>query len=638
MPAPVKTILERMGASFDDDGAGVLDAAKLELQSLFGTPLAGEARVSMFSDEAFGFTAPDELAAAGPLWVAGVDSPRQLRAACRDAHSRVVKRVQKDQALLQDAGADAFVQAPFVEARAQFTFGENVAVVALDSNHTLFLRSLNRHPIPAGREVLLKDADKAPRDELYSVTHAAAQALLQEGVGVGELPPVDDLDLDDLLMSEEGIAADELDEGMDLPDDDDDDGEQEELDLDDDLDAIEDDVDDDLDDDFDDDVELDLDDEDDEAEGGETAVRSDPASLPPDPAAMAAVPDLDDDEFEDEPTRMQADIAIPVDEPQVSADVAHSFASGEDTPPVPKTEPAGIDRLAAIVGEGISSGKTGAFALDAEAFAMLRGEDASDTDVGADDDDDEIRALLAEAEELEAKAKQLRAAAADLRRERRKGDGGATDEDAKPKRTLAAKLKKQREARGDDEVHTPKTTVQVEALPSNIEISGFGGDLSMGDVSVDAGGATIMADMQLPMVDEPNDDFAHDSGVFTETRARTSVGLVVKDARARTRLKKQLKEHVNDLIAIDGPAALDGHARLDECIALVFVRPARNAETKNALKALADLDERPQTLVVSPEAAWQKHRAVDKRIDLARRAPEVASSVVDALKDMGVID
>ncbi|MCP4499037.1 MAG: hypothetical protein GY822_03605 [Deltaproteobacteria bacterium] len=688
---PSKKILERMGANFVEDGTASMSLADFALQSVFGNPLNEEAAVSIFSDEAFAFTAPSELVAVGPLWVAGLESPKQLMATTRDAHARLQKRLKDDLALLADAGAAPELQAPHIEARAVFQFGKMRALVALDANRSLFLREVNRQPVPITDALVMKNAEKASRVTLYLETQPLAERILVEQQSVSASKPEDgavlnELDMEDLLDSDKADSSEDVACEDDACEDDacendacEDDACENDACEDDacEDDACEDDAceDDACEDDAceeqyggtdsSEELELDLDEVDGTLSSSKEAEPDPVAHSPKVTKLEIQVPALDDD-FEDDPTRAQADIAIErnVDFSGAAARSIPSEGDDDDDQEetsAEKNEVPGVDasndpgnplaRLASVVGEGISSGKTGAFALDAEAFALLRGETPSDAQALVVDDD-EIRTILAEAEELETRAKQLRSLAEELKKSRSAfavKPKNTPSESAKPtkekKRKLADRLKEQRAQRDskqdDDDVEKP-SHAELETKPKagekkNIEKkSSTKKKKRAAIVEVEENGATIMAELNLSIDDDNMPD--GDADAFAETPSPIySVALVVQDARARDRLAKKLKAEFEKLVPISDARDLVTHPELADFTAVVFVRPSKNKASKEALQALEQLPQRPKVLVVSPESAWQKHKVVDKRVELARRAPEVAASVVEGLRDLGVL-
>ena len=103
MGQPLKAILKKLGATQEGAADMVLDGAVLGFESVFGGDI-GECTVNLFSDEAFGFTAPPELVAVGPLWMANVDKPAQVRSAVKDAHDRFRRKLEEHCELLEKLG------------------------------------------------------------------------------------------------------------------------------------------------------------------------------------------------------------------------------------------------------------------------------------------------------------------------------------------------------------------------------------------------------------------------------------------------------------------------------------------------------------------------------------------------------
>ena len=115
------------------------------------------------------------------------------------------------------------------------------------------------------------------------------------------------------------------------------------------------------------------------------------------------------------------------------------------------------------------------------------------------------------------------------------------------------------------------------------------------------------------------------------------VALVVDDARARSRLQKHLQDALGEM---DEAATLvEAHAQLDlsQVGCLVAVRPKADDATFGALSALASNEHSLFVLILSSDARFDGAAGVSLRLELARRASEVADQVVQGLEQLGVV-
>jgi hypothetical protein len=133
--------------------------------------------------------------------------------------------------------------------------------------------------------------------------------------------------------------------------------------------------------------------------------------------------------------------------------------AGEDEPEGPTLDPpveVSYPGLAEIVGEGISTGKTGAIVLDADAFQMLQ------QNAARDDALEEAHALEKEAEELEARALELRDQAKFLRQRVSQHEAPSHE------RSLAAEMSERRATRDEPEVDAMESqpTLAIDTSPA----------------------------------------------------------------------------------------------------------------------------------------------------------------------------
>ena len=191
MARPVRELLEGLGAkpkASGDDKALVLDAQPLGLSSVFGGDLSGEATASLFSDEAFSFTAPDELAQLGVFWVPHLERPPQLRAAIKDAHDRVRRRLEDEAAAMERLGFSPGLSPPRVQTRGEATLGGHRVVIGADAGGGLALLEVDGAEVPAEKAALAPDLDDADESALKErigdlVVRLKDEGLLKPGRG-----------------------------------------------------------------------------------------------------------------------------------------------------------------------------------------------------------------------------------------------------------------------------------------------------------------------------------------------------------------------------------------------------------------------------------------------------------------------
>src|SRR5438067_1430925 len=125
-----------------------LDMSLLDMRSVFGGNLKGDAVVNVSSNEAFAFQRPPELAACGTLWLPGVETAEALAQAISDAHDSVRTRLDDDQQTLKRLGMKPKLVAPEPVARARASVLGRSLQVAIDGNGDLVVESVDGTDIP----------------------------------------------------------------------------------------------------------------------------------------------------------------------------------------------------------------------------------------------------------------------------------------------------------------------------------------------------------------------------------------------------------------------------------------------------------------------------------------------------------
>jgi hypothetical protein len=190
---PIADILEKLGAEQEGDDAWALDGAALGVESVFGGEV-GACRITLFSEQAFGFAEPPEMAALGVLWVANVERADDVRSAVRDAHGRLKTRLESDRKVMTTGGYTPELEMPEPEVTASTSAAGYDVRVAVNANGGLEVRSVAGRPVPAKSRLALEDAadaDKATlRQAVLDVVRKLKDAGLLTGRGVFDAPTV----------------------------------------------------------------------------------------------------------------------------------------------------------------------------------------------------------------------------------------------------------------------------------------------------------------------------------------------------------------------------------------------------------------------------------------------------------------
>lgn len=143
----------------------------------------------------------------------------------------------------------------------------------------------------------------------------------------------------------------------------------------------------------------------------------------------------------------------------------------------------------------------------------------------------------------------------------------------------------------------------------------------------------------LPFAPEPA---GHGASPFTNDVPAghvrpTRVALVVDDDRARARLRKHLEDKLGDME--EAPTVAAAHATLDFSAlgGLVVIRPKAEDATFAALADIAASAYPVPVLILSSDPRFDAAMGVGLRLELARRAGEVADQVVQGLHQLGVV-
>ncbi len=183
MPRPVRELWNGLGASpGEGDDLLVVDADALALESVFGAALTAGVVVRVFSDEAFGFSAPEELAALGVFWAPHLETSEQLRAAITDAQDRLKRKLNDEITLLERLGFSGELRAPVASSRGCADIGGQRLEVALGPGGELLLERVEGGDVPADQREVLRDASGVSRQEAQDKVVEHANTLLEAGV------------------------------------------------------------------------------------------------------------------------------------------------------------------------------------------------------------------------------------------------------------------------------------------------------------------------------------------------------------------------------------------------------------------------------------------------------------------------
>jgi hypothetical protein len=180
MPKPVRELLEALGAEGADDDL-MLDAGAFELESLFGGSITGVAKAKLFSEEAFGFAEPDELAALNVFWAPHLEDRKQLLAAVRDAHDRLKRRIEDDGEVLAGLGFRPKLEPPAARCFGIGSISGHAVDVSLGGSGELWLEAIDGERVPDEHREIVKEAARASEDAIHSAVDDRVTKLLQSG-------------------------------------------------------------------------------------------------------------------------------------------------------------------------------------------------------------------------------------------------------------------------------------------------------------------------------------------------------------------------------------------------------------------------------------------------------------------------
>ena len=171
-----------------------LDLELLDVRSLFGGALTGEALLEVTSREAFAFQAPRELAQCGPLWLPGIETVEAISQAIVDAHEALRTRLEEDQQLLGRLGLTPRLASPDPRARADVDVDGEQVQVAVDAHGHLLLEAIAGRRVPSEHRRVFLLGDVSAHEAMAQLAEHMRSVLARGG-------------LDDLADGESEAAA-----------------------------------------------------------------------------------------------------------------------------------------------------------------------------------------------------------------------------------------------------------------------------------------------------------------------------------------------------------------------------------------------------------------------------------------------
>ncbi|MFZ9889433.1 MAG: hypothetical protein ACO3JL_18215 [Myxococcota bacterium] len=156
MPRSARDLFLALGATLGNAANElVVEGEKLRLPALAGGTLAGEIVVNCFTDDAFGFRAPAEIAGLGVLWAQNLEHPRDLASMVRDGVERHHRRLRQELSSLQALGFATWFSATEGRPCGAMDLDDTRVEVMLSASDELLLLQIDGEPVqPSKRHVL----------------------------------------------------------------------------------------------------------------------------------------------------------------------------------------------------------------------------------------------------------------------------------------------------------------------------------------------------------------------------------------------------------------------------------------------------------------------------------------------------
>lgn len=212
-------VLQALGATRQRDGSWVVDCAALQLGSLFGGDLDGQA-IGVVTGEAIAFKSPPELAACGKVWMTDVTDEDAFCQALGVAIDELREQVRAALQTLRKLGFKARLQAPDPRPRGTLTRADRVIGVVIDAGGDLLIEEIDGEALPADKQASMMAPEEATAAELHQLIDGVLASIAGlEATGIAAPPSLSHEELRELQA-----ALDDSDEAGDDFDSDDFDG------------------------------------------------------------------------------------------------------------------------------------------------------------------------------------------------------------------------------------------------------------------------------------------------------------------------------------------------------------------------------------------------------------------------------
>jgi hypothetical protein len=203
-------VLQALGATRQRDGSWTVDCAALQLGSLFGGDLHGQA-VGVVAGEAITFKSPPELAACGKVWMTDVADEDAFCQALGVALDELREQVRAALQTLRKLGFKTRLQAPDPRPRGTLGRGDRIVGVVIDAGGDLLVDEIDGEALPTDKQASMMAPEEATSAELHALIDGVIASLAGlEATGVAAPPSLSREELRELQAalddSEDGDA------------------------------------------------------------------------------------------------------------------------------------------------------------------------------------------------------------------------------------------------------------------------------------------------------------------------------------------------------------------------------------------------------------------------------------------------
>jgi hypothetical protein len=183
-------VLQSLGASRQRDGSWGIDSSSLQLGSIFGGDLRGQAACVVVAG-AISFRSPPELAACGKIRLTDVVDEDGFCQAIGDALDALRERVRAGMQTLRKLGCKTTLEAPDPRARGTMSRAGKTIGVVIDDGGDLIVESVDGEPLPADQQAALPAPDEATSSDLLELIDGVLSSLTGlEPTGVAASVPL----------------------------------------------------------------------------------------------------------------------------------------------------------------------------------------------------------------------------------------------------------------------------------------------------------------------------------------------------------------------------------------------------------------------------------------------------------------